>query len=85
MKKLLLLVFISFSSASFAQTDIDQNFFQEVDQFFKTHVQNNKVNYQALQQDVTLPALVQKIASANIESLDKNSLQAFCHFKDHSN
>lgn len=77
MKKLFLLAFISFSLNSFAQSNIDQSFFQEVDQFLKTHVQNNKVNYQALQQDVTLPALVQKIASANIESLDKNSLQAF--------
>jgi hypothetical protein len=78
MKKLVLIIgLLSYSLLNTAQAQLD-DFFSEADQFLKTYVQNNGFDYQAVAESpVSLNALTNQIANANLSGANAASQQAF--------
>ncbi len=64
------------ASTGFSQS-IDDNFFNEADQFLKTSVKDGRVNYAALQNSSDLASLIDQIVNADVSGLDNETLKAF--------
>ena len=61
-----------------AQGAIKSDFFQQVDNFLKTNVSGDAVNYARIQKNPDgLNALLQKIANADLSQADDQTVQAF--------
>lgn len=60
-----------------AQNNLDKNFFDSVDQFFKEFVDAGAVDYKNLQNNSALDYLVQTIEATDLTRLDAKTVQAF--------
>lgn len=72
---IILILFWPFFTAE-AQT-IDPSFFTQVDQLFKSHVQDGAIDYSAIQQDPDFPLIIKTIEETDWQRLPANSQQAF--------
>ena len=70
-------MFLGFAIQSNAQKTIDNQFFNQVDAFFKTYVSDGLVKYDQLKNNAELKDLTTQIANAKVTNLDKNTIQAF--------
>ena len=78
MKKLFIITLVLLSTWSLsAQTTINAQFFDQVDQFLKKHVRDQGVNYANAKNDPQLKSLLDQIANAKIEGLSPATVQAF--------
>ena len=72
----LILAVLIFSGQSFAG-EINAQFFNEADAFFKTYVKNGNVNYAVVNNDGTLKSLIQSVSEADLSSASDATIQAF--------
>lgn len=72
-----LIVILSLTTLTQAQSTFDKRFFDRTDAFLKIHVQDGKVDYQSLAGNPALKSLILEIESANLQGLDANTTQAF--------
>lgn len=78
MRRFIILTITLFSLLSLsAQTNIDAQFFNKVDEFLKKHVSDDRVDYAGIIRGSTLDQLVEQIGTANVNGLDENTLKAF--------
>ncbi len=56
---------------------IDATFFNDVDRFLKTYVQDGLVDYQSVSQTKDIDNLINRVSQADISGVDGNTIQAF--------
>lgn len=78
MKSLINIFFavLIFSGHSYA-TEINAQFFNQADAFFKQHVKNGSVDYAVVNSDGTLKSLIQSVSEADLSSASDATKQAF--------
>lgn len=69
-------LFAIISQMAIGQT-LDNSFFDEADQFFKTHVESNNVNYAKAKSSTELRALVQRVANTDLSGANAETQKAF--------
>ena len=79
MKNLVVFLFVSLSIFGLkAQNSINNDFFKQVDDFLKTNVSGDAVNYAQVQQNASeLNDLLQIVAKADLSKADEKTIQAF--------
>jgi hypothetical protein len=78
MKQILFSIIVICLAATTAYSQaIGDQFFNDTDQFLKTHVKDGRVNYAALQNNTSLNSLIDQIKNADVSGLDDQTLKAF--------
>ncbi len=77
MKNLIVLIAITFLSQTIFSQKLDKSFFDQADQFFKTHVKNGRVDYSKAKNSTDLKTLISRIENADLSGTDATNNKAF--------
>jgi len=77
MKNTIILIVLFFVSQSVFAQKLNDSFFNDADQFFKTYVKSGKVDYAGAKQSSELAALINTVANTDLSSADAANKKAF--------